>query len=215
MAWPIPGGAAEINVKGATANGSSTVCALGCQSAAFSVNNDAPLRLDGADDVLAQRVADEIQLDSTRFAIQARPAETALLRCVCGIDALIGAGARRIMLSDSARNGGDGPGPEFLERPRGRAPRRRGGGSRRTGGHGRGGRRSKRTSSTDTLAVSAKAATLSSSGAVVSDLSLQATDDNVVVRAARADMDVSAPALVHHRSYKRDPEWSPAARGTI
>ena len=48
------------------------------------------------------------------------------------------------------------------------------------------------TSSTDTLAVSAKAATLSSSGAVVSDLSLQATDDNVVVRAARVDMDVQA-----------------------
>ena len=50
------------------------------------------------------------------------------------------------------------------------------------------------TSSTDTLAVAAKAKTTTVSGAVVSDLSLQATDDNVVVRAARADMDVTGGA---------------------
>ena len=45
VAWPIPGGAAQIAVEGATATGSSTAWALGCRHAAFAVNNDAPVRL--------------------------------------------------------------------------------------------------------------------------------------------------------------------------
>ena len=194
VAWPIPGGAAEINVKGATANGSSTVCALGCQSAAFSVNNDAPVRLTEPT-TCSQPWRTRFNLTST-CAIQARPAETAaLLRCVCGIDALTAPARADIMLRATS--------PKVTvatahDRSSGAASRTCASTTRRWQPPNRWSwswRPSKRDELDGHAAVSAKAATLSSSGAVVSDLSLQATDDNVVVRAARADMDVDGRGL--------------------
>ena len=142
-------------------------------------------------------VADAIQLNFGPLAVQARPAESAaLIRCICGLDTLAAPARACIKLRafapkvtvatapdkrswsgltdvrlDDAVEPGHAPVLVVVEAVEVSV-----------------------TSSTDTLAVSAKAKTTTVSGAVVSDLSVQATDDNVVVRAARADMEVTSGA---------------------
>jgi hypothetical protein len=197
VAWEIPGGAAEIKIKGATATGSSTTWSLGCRHADFSVNNDAPVRLT-APATCSLRVDGEVVLDFGPIAVQTRPAESAaLIRCVCGLDALAAPARADVTLRASA--------PKVTVAT---APDR---GSWR-------GLADVRlddeavaaaepvvmiveavevsvTSSADTLAVSATAGGAEVSGAVVSDISVQATNDTVVARAARADIDVDGRAL--------------------
>ncbi|CAH0376551.1 unnamed protein product [Pelagomonas calceolata] len=196
VAWEIPGGVAQVMVQGATATGASTAWVLGCRAAALSVNNDAPVRLTPT--TCSLTVADAIQLNFGPIALQARPAETAaLIRCVCGLDTLAAPARACIKLRAFA--------PKVTVET---APDRR----------SWTGLADVRlddeavavaeplvvvveavevsvTSSTDTLAVAATAKTTTVGGAVVSDLAVQASDDNVVVRAVRADADVDGRAL--------------------
>ena len=161
----------------------------------MSVNNDAPIRLT-APATCSLNVADAIQLNFGPIALQARPAETAaLIRCVCGLDTLASpagaciklrafapkvtvetapeswSGLADVRLDDEAAEAVE-PVVVVMEAIDVSV-----------------------TSSTDALAVAAKAKTTTVSGAVIGDLSVQVTDDNVVARAARADMEVTSAPL--------------------
>lgn len=203
--WPIPGGAAEVRVKSLTVAGTSTDWVLGCRRAALSVSGDAPVRLTEPV-TCALRVADELVLTFGPLALQARPAETAaLIRCVCAVDALASTARADLALRISS--------PKIAVAT---VPDRASWGLSRNLDAIADVRLDDAVelgsepvafvvegvdvcvmSSTATLAVTATARTASIATclAIVSDISLRVTDSDVIVQAARTDVEIDDRAL--------------------